>query len=580
LGENVAHEFNADNSGRAADRGTSPALARKIESAAHVRAFRAKWIPVRVKKTRQNKRLEPGSDSIRTDKALVAVAFSDRAGKLPAKTGSPRPAALNRSQFGGQMHTNYLALAIVIAYMIGLGLLTSVIQRSVNTTATFTSGTTGHSGVPAVLVGLMLMSEFIGTSASVGTAQEAYRFGISAAWNIIALAAGFLFYAYFLAGKYKESGQNTISGVFAEVWGPQTKIATSLVMIFALQIVGVAMYAGGGAILSGLLAVDRTLATVICGIVAVLYVFMGGMKSVVYTNVIHSLMKYIGVAVAAWFGLTKVGGFSELQLRLPGEMFSWSNVGWSQIFAWFIAGIGATFSTQYVIQAINTVDTRQKAKAASLYTALLLVPFGVATALVGMCSLALFPGIKSIDAFSALIADMNGVMAGVVAAGLAASLFGTMAAISVATATLLYKDLYVRFVAKHDNEKRSLNFIRVTTIIAGLLPIVLAIYTPNVLQMTFLAKAIRASLSVLVLLVFYAPWFGTRTGALLSILVSLVATIAWFMMGNPYDIDPAYVALVIPLIIMGLSSLIERIRNGKTMSVKAARSAPDQGVSS
>jgi SSS family solute:Na+ symporter len=183
---------------------------------------------------------------------LVAVAFSDRAGKLPAKTGSPRPAALNRSQFGGQMHTNYLALAIVIAYMIGLGLLTSVIQRSVNTTTTFTSGTTGHTGVPAVLVGLMLMSEFIGTSASVGTAQEAYRFGISAAWNIIALAAGFLFYAYFLAGKYKESGQNTISGVFAEVWGPQTKIATSLVMIFALQIVGVAMYAGGGAILSGL----------------------------------------------------------------------------------------------------------------------------------------------------------------------------------------------------------------------------------------------------------------------------------------------------------------------------------------
>jgi hypothetical protein len=34
--------------------------------------FRAKWIPVRVKKTRQIKRLEPGSDSIRTDQALVS----------------------------------------------------------------------------------------------------------------------------------------------------------------------------------------------------------------------------------------------------------------------------------------------------------------------------------------------------------------------------------------------------------------------------------------------------------------------------------------------------------------------------
>lgn len=338
-------------------------------------------------------------------------------------------------------------------------------------------------------------------------------------------------------------------------------------MIFALQIVAVALYAGGGAILSALLAVDRTLATVICGIVAVLYVFMGGMRSVVYTNVIHSLVKYIGIGVALYFGLTKAGGFQELQARIPGEMFSWTNVGWSQILAWFIAGVGATFSTQYVIQAINTVETQQKAKAASLYAALLLVPFGIATALIGMCSLALYPNIKSINAFSALIANMDGVMAGVVAAGLAASLFGTIAAISVSTATLLYKDFYTRFVAKRGDEKRSLNFIRITTIIVGLLPILLAIYTPNILQMTFLAKAIRASLSVLVLLVFYAPWFGTKTGALFSILGSLVATIAWFMMGNPFGIDNAYVALVIPLIIMGLSSIVERIQTGKIAPV-------------
>jgi SSS family solute:Na+ symporter len=76
--------------------------------------------------------------------------------------------------------------------------------------------------------------------------------------------------------------------------------------------------------------------------------------------------------------------------------------------------------------------------------------------------------------------------------------------------------------------------------------------------------------------VFYAPWFGTKAGALFSILSSLVATIAWFMMGNPFGVDNAYVALVVPLIIMGLSSLIERIRTGKSPRVpaEAARSAP------
>jgi SSS family solute:Na+ symporter len=469
------------------------------------------------------------------------------------------------------MEVNHLALAIVLIYMGALGMLTSFVQRAVTTATSFTSGTSDGAGVPAVLVGLMLMSEFIGTSASVGTAQEAYVFGISAAWNIIALGAGFLFYAYFLAGKYKASGHNTISGVFAEVYGPSTKIATSLVMIFALQIVAVALYAGGGAILSVLLAVDRTLATVICGVVGVLYVFMGGMRSVVYTNVVHSLMKYLGIGLALYFALTKVGGLHELRTRLPNEMFSWSHVGLAQIVAWFIAGIGATFSTQYVIQAINTVETRQKARTASLYAALLLVPFGIATALIGMCSLVLYPGIKSINAFSALIADMNGLMAGFVAAGLAASLFGTIAAISVSTATLLYKDFYARFASAGDDERHSLGFVRVTTVVFGLLPIVLAIYAPNVLQVTFLGKAIRASLSVLVLLVFYAPWLGTRGGALFSIVGSMVATIAWFLMGNPFGIDNAYVALVLPLIAMGVSSLVARARSGKVVAAKPDR---------
>ena len=53
------------------------------------------------------------------------------------------------------MHTNYAALAIVLIYMGGLGFLTSIVQKSVRTAATFTSGTTG-SGVPAVLVGLKI----------------------------------------------------------------------------------------------------------------------------------------------------------------------------------------------------------------------------------------------------------------------------------------------------------------------------------------------------------------------------------------------------------------------------------------
>lgn len=455
------------------------------------------------------------------------------------------------------MHANYVALAIVAVYIIGLGIVTSIIQRSVKTANVFTSGTTGKTGVPAVLVGMMLMSEFIGTSASVGTAQEAYKFGISAAWNIIALAAGFVFYGFFLAGRYKSSGHNTISAILNDVYGRPTKLATSLVMIFALEIVAVAIYAGGGTILSALLGIHKTLAIVICGVVSVLYVFMGGMKSVVYTNIVHSVAKYVGICVALYFGLTHVGGWSQLHAKLPPEMFSWHNVGFGKIFAWFIAGMGATFSTQYVIQAINTTDSPRSAKIASFSTAVFLIPFAIICALVGMCSLVLYPNIPSIKAFSALIAHMDGPMAGVVAAGLAASLFGSLAAFSVATATLLYKDFYVGMIVENPSERNSLMFIRLATIAMGLLPIILAIYTPNVLSMTYLGKALRASLSVLVLFVFFAPMFGSRIGAFISIIASLIGTVGWFMMGNPFGIHNAYIALIVPLLVMVVSHIFK-----------------------
>ena len=66
-----------------------------------------------------------------------------------------------------------------------------------------------------------------------------------------------------------------------------------------------------------------------------------------------------------------------------------------------------------------------------------------------------------------------------------------------------------------------------------------------------------------VLLVFYAPWLGTSRGALISIVVSMVATIAWFLMGNPFGIDNAYVALLLPLVVMAGSSLLAWLRTGE-----------------
>ncbi|WP_260924450.1 sodium:solute symporter family protein [Novosphingobium sp. 9] len=454
---------------------------------------------------------------------------------------------------GVETGADWFVIGVSVAYMVGLAFVSYAVRRNARTAKGFTSGGTTY---PAIFIGFMLMSEFIGTTASVGTAQQAYTAGVSAAWNVAVLGIGFLLYAWLLARKFNESGENTISAAMAKFYGNKVKLATSIIMICALQIVAISTYGSGGAVLAPLLSVDRSTAIIITGVVAVLYVSLGGMSSVIYTNVIHAILKYVGVLLALGFAIWMAGGTTHIVEVAPAKMFSISGVGWDQVFAWLVAGVGAVFSTQYVVQAISTVPDGAKATRASFYAAVLLVPFGIAAALIGVAASVAFPGIKPLQAFPEVIDHMGDLPAAIVVAGLAGSLFGTISALSIGTATLIYKDFYLPITGKTGDDRSSLMFVRVLTIVVGLLPIPLAIMSTQVVAVTFLAKSLRAALAVLVLLMFYAPRYGSKQGAFVSIILSLLGTIAWYLAGNPFGIDNAFIAVGTPIVVMTISHFL------------------------
>lgn len=453
------------------------------------------------------------------------------------------------------MESAWLVMVIVAGYMVILAAISFLVRRSSRTSESFANG---GKAFPAILIGFLLASEFVGTSASIGTAQEAYSVGISASWNIVALGIGFILFSFLLAKRFNALGEMTISGALARNYGSRVRTATSMIMVCALMIVAVAVYAAGGAILSSLLDIDNSLAIALVGVLATVYVLIGGMRSVVYTNFLHAIVMLGGIILLAVIGTQRVGGLGELRAALPSEMFSVDGVGWSQIFAWLIAGVGAIFATQYVVQAICTVDEPVKARQAGFYSALLLIPYGICAALVGMCSAVLYPQIDSILALPALTNDLNPALAGIVVAGLAAAMFGTIAALTIGSSTLLLKDFYQPFFNRDRDERKQLRFIRIATVVTGVVPISLALVASDVLTVTFLAKSLRASLAVLVLLMFFKPTFGTRTGALVSIIASLFTTIGWFLAGDPFGIDNAYVAVATPIVIMTLCHVFKR----------------------
>jgi len=446
--------------------------------------------------------------------------------------------------------------AVTIAYFAVMSFITYRVRRHANSS---TGMTGGGRNFPAYMIGALMLSEFIGSSVSIGTAQMGFELGISAAWNLVALATGFVLLAQVLVKKYKQTGQTTISAILAQTYGEPVRYAASVLTILALSIVAVALYAGGGAVLSAVLHINKNLAILLVGAITVLYVSLGGMRSVVYTNVAHASAKYLGMILAFAYALEASGGIVVLQDKLPAMMFNWTQVGWSQIVAWMIAGIGSIFATQYVIQAVVGTDDDKVAKRACYYVASLMIPFGLMAAVVGMASAVLYPGIKSIAAFPVLIAHMPAFSASIMVVGLAGALFGGISATTLASATLAMKDFYDPYFNKEKNDRKSVLFIRVAIIVIGLLPLVLALYADKLLMVAFLGKALRATLAVVVLLAFYAPKFGSPRGAFVGIVVSVIGTIAWFLAGNPFGIDSSYLALAGPLLTMGISELLKTL---------------------
>lgn len=453
-------------------------------------------------------------------------------------------------------------ITIILCLTAGYFIVMSYIGYSVRKHAKSSDGFTGGGrSFPPFLIGALLLSEFIGSSVSIGTAQKGFEAGISAAWNLVALSLGFLLLALVLAKKYRETGLNTISGILAQNYGQGTRYAASVLTICALSIVSVALYASGGAVLAAVLNIDKTLAILLVGVITVFYVSVGGMRSVVYTNFVHAVIKYIGIVLALAFALNASGGIGALQAKLPASMFDFTGVGWGQIFAWMIGGVGSIFATQYVIQALVSTKDEKTAKRACFYVSSLMIPFGLMAALIGMCSAYLYPGIKSIDAFPALIAHMPTFSASLVVIGLAGALFGGISANTLASATLAMKDFYDPFFNKEKNDRKSVVFIRLAIIVIGFLPLILALFADKILLIAFLGKALRATLAVIVLMCFYAPKFGSGRGALAGVILSVFSTIGWFLAGNPYGIDSSYFALFAPLLTMAIAELLKTGRS-------------------
>jgi len=408
--------------------------------------------------------------------------------------------------------------------------------------------------MPAVVVGVLLMSEFIGAKSTVGTAESAFKYGMAAAWSVIGASIGYYLYSLFMVKRLYGSGEFTISGAIAQKYGKSTKYAVSLIMIYALLLVNVGNYISGAAALSTIMKMSLPLSMCIIAVVSTFYFVYGGLKGVAYVTVLHSFFKYLGVAIVVVVALTMTGGISPMIEKMPAYYFTWDGkIGATTIFAWVIGTVGAIFSTQFVVQAISSSKSAAEAKKSTLYAALFCLPLGFALAIIGVAAKYLYPDMSPLYALPIFMQSMNPYLAGIVATALVASVFVSVSTVALAIASLVVKDFYVPFYSP--TPEKEFRMTRIFSIIIGFVPLIFVFFVPEILKLSFFTRAIRLSISVVAMIAFYLPFFNSTRGANLGLLGAAVTTSVWYLMGDPYGIDNIYIALISPAIVM----LIEKM---------------------
>ncbi|WP_175731502.1 sodium:solute symporter family protein [Burkholderia ambifaria] len=449
---------------------------------------------------------------------------------------------------------SYWDTATIIGMVVVYIVITSVISirlRSRNSEQFMVAG----RAMPALVVAILLMSEFIGAKSTVGTSQEAFSAGIAASWSVLAAAIGFLLFGLFMAKRLYASGEFTISGFIAQRYGHGAKLAVSAIMIYALFVVNVGNYVSGAAAISTVMRINLPTAAIITAIVSTVYFVWGGLKSVAYLTVVHSAVKLLGIAILVGVAWKLSGGIRPMAQNMPAHYFTWTGaLSGGTIGAWIIGTAGAIFSTQFIIQAISATRSPEGARASSLIAAVLCVPIALALGFIGVTAKYLYPNIKSLYALPVFLQHMNPILAGIVTTSLVASIFVSVCTVALAIASLIVKDFYVpRFKPTPDVELRMTRWI---SLIVGFLPLIFVLFVPQILALSFFSRALRLSVSVVALIGIYLPFFSGKRGAVSALIVATIATTVWYLLGNPFGIDNMYVALVTPAIVLVIGKLL------------------------
>ena len=350
---------------------------------------------------------------------------------------------------------DWIVLSIYFLALIGVAVWV-VLQKNKNTEDYFLAG----RNVGWFVIGASIFASNIGSEHVVGLAGTGFESGTPMAhyelhaWIVLLL--GWLFLPFYI-----RSGAFTMPEFLEKRFDSRSRWFLSVfsLLAYVLTKVSVTIYAGG-IVVSELLGIPFWYGAIGVVVFTGIYTVSGGMKAVIYTETLQTIVLILGSIVITYLGLQQVGGWSELQDTVravsPDHFNMWRPMS-DPDFPWTGLLIGGTIvgiwywcTDQYIVQrtlAAHNIKIGRRGAIFGAYLKLLpilifLIPGIIAFAL-SIQNPEVFAIEKADRAFPMLVKTLLPVgLKGLVAGGLMAALMSSLASVFNSCSTIFTIDIY------------------------------------------------------------------------------------------------------------------------------------------
>ncbi|XP_023950281.1 putative sodium-dependent multivitamin transporter [Bicyclus anynana] len=249
-------------------------------------------------------------------------------------------------------------------------------------------------------VAVSLMASFMSAITLLGLSAENYYFGmqfavINIAYGIATPVASRLYLPVFF-GLQKTSTYEYLELRF----GPQIRMLASLT--YTLQMVlynGIVLYAPA-IVLESVTGLDRLISILVVGLVCTFYSSLGGMKAVLFTDLLQSFLMFGAVFSVVIFASVQLGGFEQIFIKArdggrldfsnfsvdPTERHTW----WSLIIGGCITYLSLYAVNHTQVQRLLTVSTLDRSQQCLWWSWPVLSVLSIVTCISGLSMYAVY----------------------------------------------------------------------------------------------------------------------------------------------------------------------------------------------